>query len=384
MRRSFLLALMFSACFDDSPPMFDTTDAAACDPSDAGTNDLSPPSRSFGAQIARSGHGDVMVTWTTVATNMFALSHDEGATFTAGGSLPESNATAASVASDGTSFYVATATSSGIFVNRIDPATATIGASVRVSRTTTQLGSFAAPMVAVDNQGTVGVAYSDSYRGFVVARSVDQGSTFTSLAVATVGSLRSRFCIDRAAGTDAPWYLIYENARDVFMLRSLDHGATWPYQTFYAIGAAAEQSPGCVIRGTDIWLAIPGGGSLASEIVVFRSADAGLTFGPTALAARDESFLDPSFGITEAGTLALLYYAGSPNQRVRLVLAESNDGISFRCSELADAGPFPANRTEFTDLLGLELGGGHIFAAFADDAASPAPTRISYVRVDAP
>ena len=381
---------VFAGCLEDVPqrPFVDTTDAAPCDQSDAGVRaELTPGVQANAPQVERNGRGDVMVTWTgagpnSLVQNLFALSHDEGITFPTMGNLPEASAAWATVASDGTNFYVAALTGSGVFVHRIDPSNGAVGPAVRVSRTTGQPGAFSAPTIAVHNDGTIAVAYGDSYEGLVVARSTDQASTFTSVGLSVAGAEHSRFCIDRAAGMNAAWVLVSQAGSSFSALLSADRGATWPNLLYLNVGNAAEQFPGCAVRGNDVWLALPTGTTAADAIAILHSADGGASFGNSVLAARNELFLDPAFAITDAGTLELLYYAGVPGDRARLVLARSNDGISFHCTELADAGPLPSSRAVLGDLLGLALGGGHLFAAYADDIGQhPA---VDYLRLDEP
>ena len=377
-----LMVLLAVGCVEDAtPPPFvgDTVDAAPCDESDAGATSIATPG--LGAQVERNGQGDVIVTWTVDHRNAFALSHDEGQTFSARGGLPETNAAWASVATDGTDFYLAALNDVGVFVHRVNASTGSVSLAAHVSRTSAQPAAFSSPSIAVHNDGTIAVAYADLYRGFFVARSTDQGATFAIAQIDPSTFGFSRFCVDRAAGPDAPWYLV-RNSRAVVLLRSTDKGATWPDVVFSDSGGIALQGPGCVVRGNDIWIEVPAGNQAAQQIAIVHSSDGGANFGNPSIAAKNELFLDPSFGISDAGTLELLYYAGEADDRARLVLARSSDGITFHCTVLADAGPFPPSRFVFGDLVGLAVGGGELHAAFFDDITGY--TRLNYLRLDEP
>jgi hypothetical protein len=269
----------------------------------------------------------------------------------------------------------------GVYVSRIDAATGVARLPVHASPS----GSlFDKPWVGVHNDGSVAVAFTRRSEGLFVMRSSDQGTTFAqSLYISGAFFFRPRFCIDRSAGPTAPWYLVYAADGAIQALRSMDAGATWPTLIFDKTGAA-DQDPGCVARGNDLWISVAGGFTFGNEIVMFHSGDGGSTFEPGVRVAKNELLLNPALAMTASGTLMVSYTAES-NGRALFKLARSADGKSFACSTLADVGSFPNDYRWYGANSGLAASGGHVLAVFGDDLfPNQTSTQIGWMRLDAP
>jgi hypothetical protein len=118
---------------------------------------------------------------------------------------------------------------------------------------------------------------------------------------------------------------------------------------------------------------------------VFHSPDRGVTFEPGVRAVKGENLLNPAFVITEAGTLALTYTAEANGRALFKIARSSDDGKSFTCSVIKDVGPFPQDVFAFGYDAGLAVGGGRLFAVFADGTSMVQNNnQVGFLRLDMP
>jgi hypothetical protein len=366
--------------------------------------------------VVLDGNGGVVVAWlgfeSYQASIGYAVSRDGGDTWTEPARIEApsqrlSSAPVLAADSEGEIFLAwagfhtePTAPDEHVYLSRLDP----IGEIFTVPAIASDDGistqrDFDKPWIITDASDDLLLTWAD-FTGFstgtpptlAFARSSDGAAFARSTIAGDAGFGNLAFpCLDRAAGTFAPVYVVHLAPNGGLTLERSDNGGTSFTPHAVPVTSVLFQDPRCVVSGDDVWITYASGTAFfspsqnppADEVRVIHSSDGGQTFGPEVTVSDGDpgtQYLFPQLVRTGVGALEVVYYQGKVGSPGQLVRASSSDGSAWATSIVADVGTFTVDRTTpdwLGDYLGLAAAGDALVVAYANNESGDSHIRFS-------
>jgi hypothetical protein len=344
----------------------------------------------------------------------YAFSHDDGATWGPPAAIvPPVNGSTAdpSLAADGAGGFLLTYLTRGAGGRHIYAATApsgttTFGSIVEVSDPAAP-AEYDKPWALVLADGTRLIVYTtDNGSAVYVARSAD-AATWTRTTIAPDGMLRG---VAFPCATANRLYVTYLVPGGIRLSASDDGGATWPVASTTVVQGPGEHTafdmPTCVASGDDVWIAYgltndTNNVLRADELTAIRiahSKDGGKTIDARTSAGSTAGngagrFMHPHLVRDAAGTLHILYYAGTKagDRAASMRHARSMDfGATWTASE--SVGPpitFITSRTGLDwlgDYLGATALGSSVYTTYVQNQppSGGSVSHVAFAKIDPP